>query len=192
MNFFLLAAFLIPGAAGAAMEMGSHQAPAESLARQATDKKRELLSDLWQRGLLPPDANSWSAQDLVLLERLHQAEAGDAVERLRRRSPNLHGLVLKDRLPSGRLRLRLTRNGFEQYLTLKTQEALDYFESKGVEIKWAYALTDLQGRDLFDKASGKLTDAGDELYSRVLANQPAFWKTREGEVMGNRAHPPRP
>ena len=188
MNFFLLAALLVSWTAA---ENGSHQAPAESLARRATDKKRELLSELWQRGLLPPDTNSWSAQDLALLARLRKAEVGDALERLHRHSPGLQGLVVKDRLPSGRLRVRLTRIGFEQYLALKTQEALDYFESKGVEIKWAYGLTDLQGRGLFDQASGKLTDAGDELYSRTLTNQPTFWKTRDGEVIGNRAHPPR-
>ncbi len=189
MNAFLGLILLLAGFLGAVDE-DSHRAPVKSLARPAVDERRAILAEMWQRGLVAMDRNSWGSQDQVLLERIRRAEAQGAAEFVRRRVANSQGLVLRDR-PSGSapIRSRLTRRGFEQYLRLRTQEALDYFASKEIETKWAYGLTDRQGRALFDKDKGLLTDAGDELYSRALLNQPVFWKMQDGSLMGNRSVP---
>ncbi len=184
MNGLLGIVFLGAGFVAAA-DVDSHKAPVESLAQPAANDRRAILAEMWQRGLLSAQRNAWTSRDMALLERVRRAEARGAVGLLRRRLTILQGLVVRDR-QTGQVRVRLTRRGFDQYLRLKSQEALDYFESKGVETKWAYWLTDQEGRALFDRENGLLTDAGDELYSRALLNQPVFWRTQEGSVMGNR------
>ena len=168
-----------------------HRAPIENTAIDAAhDQRRATLNDMWQRDILGTDMNQWSPQDMALLLRMRQAEAAGALGLLRRHFLSWKGLVLRDRPPgSNSTRLRLTRLGFDKYLDLKSQEALRYFERKEIETKWAYWLTDLAGRSLFDRGTGLLTEAGDDLYSRTLANQPTFWKLRTGEVRGNRPVP---
>jgi|GEM_PF-1862295 len=179
-------------AAGPASGPDDHRAPVENLAQSsARDQRQETLQDLWQRGILGADMNQWSPEDLALLRRMSQAEAAGALGLLRRHFVSSKGLVLRDH-PAGAssTRLRLTRLGYEKYIAIESQEALLYFESKEVETKWAYWLTNLDGRPLFDRGSGLLTEAGEELYARALANRPTFWKLRTGEVRGNRAVPP--
>jgi hypothetical protein len=137
------------------------------------------------------DMNQWSPEDMALLLRIRQAEASGALGLLRRHFLSSKGLVLRDH-PAGKnsTRLRLTRLGYDKYISIKSQEALQYFEAKDVATKWAYWLTDIDGRPLFDRGSGLLTEAGDELYSRALDNRATFWKLRTGEVRGNRPVPP--
>ena len=169
-----------------------HRAPVESLVQDpARDQRRATLNDMWQRGILGTDMNQCSPQDLELLRRMRQAEAAGALGLLRRHFLSWKGLVLRDR-PAGAnaTRLRLTRLGYAKYLELKSREALRYFELKEIETKWVYWLSDLEGRSLFDRGTGLLTEAGDELYSRALASQPTFWRLRTGEVRGNRPVPP--
>jgi len=106
------------------------------------------------------------------------------------RWPGAKGLAVSSRRAgSSAKRWRLTKEGYEKYLFSRSQDALDYFESKGVDAKWAFSLTDLKGRRLFD-GGGLLTEAGESLYARLRAGRKAFWKTPSGEVMGNR-RPPR-
>jgi hypothetical protein len=173
--------------AGSAAE-GSHRAPAESLAgRAALDERGTVLAEMWQRGILSPDANQWGPEDMALLQRIRQAEAAGALALLRQRLLSLKAFTVREKSPGlAPPRIRLNRRGFDKYLMIRTQDALQYFEAKGVETKWAYGLTDLQGRSLFDRGSGMLSEAGEELYARVRQNAPVFWKTRAGDVMGNR------
>jgi hypothetical protein len=148
---------------------------------------------MWQRGILGSDMNQWSPEDLALLRRMRQAEAAGALGLLRRHSLSSKGLVLRDHPAGGSsIRLRLTRLGYEKYISIKSQEALRYFESRDVATKWAYWLTDLDGRPLFDRGSGLLTEAGEDVYSRARSARPAFWRLRTGEVRGNRLAPPAP
>lgn len=185
---FLLAA-LIGAAPAAAAPADSHRAPAESLAGKpaAADARQDTLKEMWQRGLLSADMGQWSPDDMALLLRMRHSESLGALGLLRRKFMAVNEFVVKDRPPgSDKTRIRLTKAGFERYLLLKSQEALTYFEVKGVEAKWAYDLQDLQGRSLFDRGSGLLTEAGEDLYCRALLNLPVFWRARTGEVMGNR------
>ena len=196
MKAALAAALLLAGSAARAADAprtaSDHDAPVPSVARElARDSRRATLKDMWQRGILGTDMNQWSPLDLELLERMRRAEASGALGLLRRHFLSWKGLVLRDRPPgAAATRLRLTRQGFDKYLRIKSQEALAYFERKEVETKWAYWLTDLEGRPLFDRGTGLLTDAGDELYSNAVASRPVFWRLRSGEVRGNRPVPP--
>jgi len=189
----LACAWLLGVALEAAVPMQSHKAPAESLAQEPAvvgDERRETLAEMWQRGILAVDMNQWSPADMGLLRRMRRAEAAGAFGLLRQRFHTLKGFAVQEPLSGKRpARVRLTRAGFDKYLLVKSQDALRYFESKGVDVKWAYGLTDMQGRALFDKGRGLLTEAGEELYGRASQNLPTFWKTRAGEVMGNRRPP---
>jgi hypothetical protein len=196
MRAALAAALLLAGstsrAADAPKAASDHSAPVPSVARElARDQRRATLNDMWQRGILGTDMNQWSPLDMELLERMRRAEASGALGLLRRHFLSWKGLVLRDRPPgAAATRLRLTRLGFDKYLQIKSREALAYFERREIETKWAYWLTDLEGKPLFDRGTGLLTETGDALYSRALSSQTTFWRLRGGEVRGNRPVPP--
>lgn len=163
----------------------SHRAPVESLSgeRPAESERQATLSELWQRRILPPEARDWSAGDLELLARVRSAEAAGAINFLRRRG-GLSGFVTA----RGNGPLRLTKEGWERWRLLRTQDALKYFEAKGVDAKWGFQLRDMKDRRLFD-ARGLLTPEGEEVYQRALLNLPTHWKAPNGEIFGNRPSP---
>lgn len=167
----------------------SHRAPVESLAAARTngDERRATLSEMWQRRVLAPEARDYGPQDLELLARVRSAEAAGALGYLRRRVGNLSGYAVS----RGAGPLRLTKEGWERFRLMRTQDALKYFEAKGVDAKWGFHLRDMKDRRLFD-ARGLLTPEGEELYTRALANLPVHWKTPNGEVFGNRPPPKAP
>lgn len=173
---------------------GSHRAPAPSTAERidASEVRRKVLSEMWDRRILPPDANSWSPEDLELLQRVRRAESAGALNVLRRRVGALGGLAAEYR-PVGALSssLRLTKEGYERYLSLRTQDALAYLEEKEIGAKVAFKLTDIDNQPLFD-ARGLLTEAGDRIFSRARAGLEAHWKMPNGAIMGNRRPPPQP
>lgn len=169
---------------------GSHEAPAPSLAAPAgvQAERQNTLAELWQRKILSTDLNAWSPEDMETLRRLRNAEAMGALEFLRDRFKTVKGFVVEHRpMGSKNTRLRLTKPGFDRYLFAKSQEALRYFDRKGVEVKWAFSLKDLDGHDVF--ANGLLTEEGDILFTRLLNNKPAFWRTSSGQIGGNRPPP---
>ncbi len=169
---------------------GSHEAPVRT--RVVESGRQNVLAEMWQRRILATDASQWSPEDMALLLRMRGAEAGDALAVLRRKFHTLKGFTVVHKTPgSGRIQVRLTKEGFDRYLATKTQDALLYFESRDVGAKWAYQLTDLKGLPLFHRGSGLLTEAGDALYTKAAAGQPAWWRTPNGEVQGNRP-PPKP
>lgn len=145
---------------------------------------------MWQRRILPPDNDQWSPEDMALLVRIRAAEAAGALALLKRRLGTLKGFAAPYRPVGTREAVwRLTKDGHEKYLFLRSQDALRYFEAKGVDAKWVFSLADMEGRKLFE--AGVLTGAGEAVYSRALAGLEARWKTASGEVMGNRP-PPKP
>ena len=150
-----------------------------------------MLAELWQRRIISPDVDQWSPQDMDLLVRIRNAEAFGAFAYLRLRLRTLRGFAV-DYRPSGSstTRLRLTKEGFVRYLSLKSQEALAYFESRDVEAKWVFKLRDLDGHRLFGE-EGQLTPEGEALYSLAASGKPAYWKSPNGEISGNR-RPPAP
>ncbi|MBI3551595.1 MAG: hypothetical protein HY077_03690 [Elusimicrobia bacterium] len=172
----------------------SHRAPAPSTAEQHSVEadRQSTLAEMWQRGLLPPDTVRWSPEDFSLLERVRRAEAAGAVVVLRRRLHGLKGLAVEFR-PVGALvpQWRLTKSGYDRYLFLRSQDAIEYFDSRDIGAKWAFQLLDLDGNRLFEK-NGQLTEAGENLYNRVQAGMEAQWKSPAGELFGNRRRPPAP
>lgn len=162
-----------------------------ALALPAFAGDQAVLSELWQRRVLPPDKNEASPADLLLLARMHRVEADDAVGYLRGKLHGLRGLAVLTRDRKTRQsHWSLTKEGLEKYLFLRTQDALAYFQQHDVGYKAAFLAKDMQDAAIFDQA-GLLTDAGLAVYDRLLANVEAHYRLPDGTVGGNRA-PPRP
>lgn len=188
-----LGALALSAAVWAGEPGDSRRAPAPSLSkkpRAIESERQNTLAEMWQRKVLPPEADRWSPEDMALLLRVRAAEAAGAIDLIKSRLRTLKGYsVVYKPAGSGESRLRLTKVGYDRYLFLRSQEALQYFEAKGVDAKWAFSLRDTDNRRLFEP-SGLLTEAGEAVYDRVLAGLETHWKTSSGETLGNR--PPRP
>jgi len=188
------AAFLLASAlarAAAAAELGGHDAPPPSVeapAAPTADERRATLEELWQRRILPPDQDSWSPQDMALLLRIRRVE-DDALSYLREKFGGYRPWVAKSR-PGAALNFRLTKEGYEKYEAVLTQDAFAYFESKGADAKDVFKLKDWDGRALFDE-QGRATEDGARLYLRARRKLEAFWRGPDGRVYGTR-RPPAP
>ncbi len=182
-------------AASARAESDEHKAPVENIAASAPAdvqaQTEATLQEMWQRRILSTDAKRWSPEDLDLLQRMREAERYGAVALLRRRG-GLAGLAVSFKSsPTAPATFKLTREGYERWLTLRSREAIDYFEQKGVLARWVFFLVDLDGRRLFD-GGGRLTPKGEYVYDLASVNMPIWWKVPQtGEVFGTRPPPRR-
>ncbi|OGR96634.1 MAG: hypothetical protein A2V88_01930 [Elusimicrobia bacterium RBG_16_66_12] len=186
----LLLLVLLAGPVASADVTGGHAEPAGAEAPAAADSRRALLEEMWQRRILPPDQKIWSPDDYELLERIRRSE-GDALALLRRRAGGSRPWTAKPRGGALSGAPRLTKEGYEKYLFLLTQDAIVYFESKGADAKTAFKLKDWDGKALFD-ARGSVTEAGAAVYRRAKLNLEVFWKGPDGAVFGTRRPPKDP
>lgn len=170
----------LAGAAG----LGGHDSP-KAVEPPVLDRQA-AVEEMWRRRLIPPDQGQFSAEDLALLERLRRAD-GEAVDYLRRKPGGYKPwtVMLQE---AGKPRILLTKEGFERYRALATQEAIAYFEGRGSEAKWVLKFTDLEGKRLFD-SSGRITEAGEAVWRRARYNLEVFWRAPNGEVLGTRRPP---
>lgn len=153
--------------------------------------RRRVLTELRRRGVIAADAKVFSPQDQVLLLRLRRSEELGAREYLRLKFKTLKGFAVERSTYAARDEAPwLTKTGFERYIFTKSQDAIAYFETKGVDPKWAFHLRDREGRRLFEP-DGLLTEVGDELYSAARAGSEVFWRNPAGQVQGSRRRPPR-
>lgn len=180
----------LSGPALAAGVDGGHERP-KALIETAppADERRATLEEMWQRGLLPPDQSAWSPTDFDLLQRIRRVEA-DAKTYLRRRFGSERPWTVRAPGAGAGAPRRLTREGYEKYETLLSQDAIVYFESKGADAKWTFKLKSMDGKPLFD-SSGRLTEEGARVYRRAALNLEVFWKGGDGQVFGTR-RPPAP
>lgn len=190
----MLLACLLASAVSAAEPSAEHRAPAETLAvvpQSAEVERLNTLAEMRRRRIVPPDSLRWSPEDAELLARMREAEGDDAVEALRKKGALTPGMTVSLK-KDGQLfaSRKLTREGFDAWLGIRSREALDYFELKGVEAKWGFKLVSLEGKALFD-GSGRLTATGVQVYRRAALNLPVWWKTPPGEIFGTRP-PPKP
>lgn len=114
---------------------------------------------------------------------MKRAETLGAVDFLTRKVSDLKPLVF-DVKKGGSIHLHLTQLGFDRYLFFLSQKAIGYFESREIKAKWAFGIKDLKGRNIFD-SKGLLTQAGEDLYDRILKKEPVEWKLASGRVMAN-------
>ena len=184
----LVLLLLLAGPAAATDVAGGHSEPA-AVEPQA-DARRALLEELWQRRILPPDQKMWSPDDFELLERIRRAE-DDALALLRRKAGGSRPWTAKPRPGSMAGAPRLTKEGYERYLFLLTQDAIDYFESKGAGAKDVFRLKDWDGKALFD-GRGRITEAGSAVYLRAKHNREVFWRGGDGAAFGTRRPPKDP
>jgi hypothetical protein len=168
-----------------------HHAPAESLAAEShavSSERQKTLSEMWQRRIIAVDATHWTPEDMALLLKTRAAEASGALTYLHGKLRTAADLSVDYKTADGKTSRRLTKEGLDKYLFLKTQDAISYFQSKDIDAKWVFQLMDLTGKPLFD-ANGLLTAQGDVLYSSAAADLPAFWRMPDGTVGGTRRPP---
>jgi hypothetical protein len=175
----LLLALAFPAAAA---ELGGHEDPKAEAGPAPVDERRATLEELWQRRLLPPDQSEWSPKDFEILLKIRAAET-DALNYLKR-----HGGTRPWTAKSRSGAPRLTKDGYDRYVFLLTQEAIVYFEGKGADAKWVFKLSDWDGKAMFDSA-GLLTAEGAHLYRRAQLGLEAYWKSPNGDVFGTRRPP---
>lgn len=182
----LLLALAVP--ALAAGDLGGHPRP-KALIDEAppADERRATLEEMWQRGLLPPDQSSWAPADMELLARIRRVES-DAMTYLKRRFGGYRAWVVRAKGGGAAVQFRLTKEGYDKYWGLLTQDAIAFFESKGAEASWVFKLKSLDEKPLFDPL-GKLTEEGSRVHRRAVLNLEVFWKGPAGQMFGTRRPP---
>jgi hypothetical protein len=180
----VLAELLVVLALGArAGELGGH-VPVQAETPAPVEDRAAVLEEMWARRLLAPDQSAWAPSDAELLGRIRAAEA-EALAFLKRRFGTTRNWTASRKGPGPRL---LTKEGYDKYLFLLSQEAIEYFEKKGAGAKWALKLTDWEGARLFD-GDGRLTPAGVNVYGRAKLKLEVYWKAPNGETFGTRRPP---
>ncbi|MFI5346901.1 MAG: hypothetical protein ACHQ51_11055 [Elusimicrobiota bacterium] len=181
----LVLALALPAAAG---DLGGHDEPRTAAdAAAPADERRATLEEMWQRRLLPPDQSSWAPQDFELLVKIRRAE-GPAIAYLKRQRGGERPWVAKPRSGGPFAAAKLTKEGYERYLFLFSQDALLFFEAKGADAKWALKLRDWDDKPMFDGA-GRITAEGQRVYDRARLNLEVFWKSPDGATYGTRRPP---
>jgi hypothetical protein len=181
----IVLASLLPAAAA---DFGGHEDPqAEAPAPAPADERRATLEEMWQRRLLPPDQNSWSPRDLELLGKIRAVES-DALSYLARRPGGSRPWTARPRSGASSAPPRLTKEGYDRYVALLTQDAIAYFEGKGADAKAVFKLRDWNDKPLFD-AAGRITVDGMRVYRRARLNLEVFWKSADGAAYGTRRPP---
>ncbi|MDE2509485.1 MAG: hypothetical protein KGL74_00050, partial [Elusimicrobia bacterium] len=174
---------LLAAPAGAS-GLGGHPAPAAPAESSVSAARREVLQEMWRRGILPTDQTDWSPADDELLSQIREAQPR-ALDLLLRTFGRYGPWAVRVHRPGRIPALLLTRSGYDKYREVLTQGAIDYFVSKGAEAKWVFHLTDWDGKRLFDGA-GLLTPAGERVYQLARRNEKVFWRGGGGEVYGTR------
>ena len=166
-------------------DLGGH-APAETAPPAVVEDHAAVLQEMWARRILAPDLQAWAPADAELLGRIRMGET-DALAYLKRKfgSARPWTAPVRSSAPGRRL---LTKEGFEKYQFNLTQDAIEYFENKGAGAKWALKLTDWDGRRLFD-GDGRLTPAGNTVYTRAKLKLEVYWKAPNGQTFGTRRPP---
>ena len=180
-----LAFLLLLAVAVQAEELGGH-APVLAVPTIATEDRTAVLEEMWARRVLSPDLTAWAPADAQLLGQIRMSEA-DALAYLKKKFGGIRQWTAAVRIKEPARRL-LTKEGYDKYFFHVTQDAIEYFASKGASAKWALKLTDWDGKRLFD-GDGRLTPAGVTVYTRAKLKLEVYWKSPNGETFGTRRPP---
>lgn len=133
------------------------------------------LAELKLRGLLGPDQEEASAEDLRLLKDMRRAEREGAVDFLKAKAHTLAPYAVERRRPGQPLEVLLNAKGFETFQYHLSQAAIADFEGLGIEPKYVFYVVDAREQPLFDE-SGLLTPAGLEVYYPMRKGEKTVWK----------------
>ena len=186
----LILAVALPALASEPDALGGHTpelAEPPHPAAVAAEDRSAVLEEMWQRRILNPDQTSWAPSDAALLGAIRECE-GDALAYLKHRFGRIRPWTAVSRRGELVSKPILTKEGYEKYRFELTQDAIEYFEQKGADAKWALKLTDWDGKRLFD-GEGHLTPAGIRVYTRAKLKLEVYWKSPNGETFGTRRPP---
>ncbi|PCI40142.1 MAG: hypothetical protein COB53_02070 [Elusimicrobia bacterium] len=158
------------------------------VADQAPPPKDTVIREMRRRGIVPTDSARWTPDQYTLLLRCREAEKMGVFKFLRDKIGSLRGLAVEFQTEQGYEGLDLTARGYRKFIFVLSQEAFQYFESKGAEGQWVYQLKTLDRKRIFTD-DGILTDKGVTLYLKVRRKIPAFWKFPSGRIVGTTRPP---
>ena len=115
-------------------DLGGH-APVTAEPAIAQEDRAAVLNEMWERRILSPDQPAWAPPDAELLGQIRATEP-DALAYLKKKFGNTRPWTAAHRSKEFAQRL-LTKEGYEKYLFHVTQDAIEYFASKGASAKWA-------------------------------------------------------
>ncbi|KAF0126914.1 MAG: Flp pilus assembly protein TadD [Elusimicrobia bacterium] len=156
---------LRPGDAGVRRKRDELEVPAMSA--------EDLAAELESRGVPLDGKRKSGPENREILSSMREAEASGAVDHLKEKLGRLTGLTLERQDGSGKLRLLLTHKGFESWLTLRTRDAVKFFEKKGMDFRHIFSLRDKEGAPFFEKG-GRLTRRGASAYLAALGGSESW------------------
>lgn len=177
---------LLLAVASQAGSLGGHAPSPIAAEERAVEDRAAVLEEMWERRILSPDLSAWAPADAELLGKIRLSEA-EALAYLKKKFGGTRPWTAVRRGKQSAQRL-LTKEGYAKYLFHVTQDAIEYFESKGAGAKWALKLTDWDGKRLFD-GDGRLTSTGVTVYTRAKFKLEVYWKSPNGETFGTRRPP---
>ncbi|OIO04557.1 MAG: hypothetical protein AUJ52_15245 [Elusimicrobia bacterium CG1_02_63_36] len=170
-------------------EVISSSATAAALAQEdALPAETSLITEMRRRLVVPADSSRWTPDQYTALMRCREAEKMGAFAYLRQKLGSLRGLAVEFRAGNGYKGLDLTTVGYRKFVFVLSQEAFQYFESKGAEGQWVYKIRTVDGKRIFTD-DGMLTHEGVTVYLKVRRRIPAFWKFPNGRIVGTTRPP---
>ncbi len=122
----------------------------------------QILQELRLRQAIDEQKTALQPEDAKLYKAVKAAELSGAVDYLKAKAPTAQGLTMK-REAEGGTKLLLTGAGYKSYVYYATQDAVKFFEKKGIGLREVFQLRSLSGAELFDNA-GKLTPEGEVVW----------------------------
>lgn len=136
---------------------------------------KEKLEALKDRNIIDPKAETFSKEDIDLLQKILKAERGSGIEYL--------SLKFGVTLPEGAIfernpntfyaRKIMTLSGYNLLIEKLSSDAKDFFISKNISLADLFSLTDFNSKPVFDK-NGLLTDEGLMVYNKSLKGKKAY------------------
>lgn len=136
---------------------------------------KEKLDALKDRNIIAPEAMVFQEEDIDMLRKILKAERGSSIEYLSIKYGNIlpDGTVFERNPNTFYSRKLLTLNGYNLLMEKLSIDAKDFFMSKKVVASDLFALTDFNGKPIFNE-KGLLTDEGLVAYNKSLKGKKAY------------------
>ncbi|MBO7605129.1 MAG: tetratricopeptide repeat protein [Elusimicrobiaceae bacterium] len=137
--------------------------------------EKEKLEALKDRNIIAPEAETFTDEDIAMLREILKAERGSSVDYLYLKFGALlpEGSIFERNPNTFYARKMLTLSGYNLLIGNLSNEAKDFFSSKGVIVSDLFSLTDFNGKPIFDE-NGLLTEEGLIAYNRSLKGKKSY------------------
>ena len=136
---------------------------------------KEKLEALKDRNIIAPEAETFTEEDISILNKILKAERGSAIDYLSLKfGATLPDNVIFERHPNTfYARKMLTLNGYNLLIDKLSGEAKEFFMSKNIIASDLFLLTDFNGKPIFNE-NGLLTEEGLMAYNKSLKGKKSY------------------